>query len=149
MKINRYFPPCSNCLSHLLILECSYKSYLPLWLHLSFKLFFPQWRLLSSPHPCYAPDSASPWLHPGFWTRSHSCSLGSECVVTPRPASFLWTPPWCPWWLPQSSCSLPSLVLTPLSGKIPLLPRGRCSLNWGLLTFDFFQLDPFNLIHAV
>lgn len=41
MKINRCFPSCSNCLSHLLIPECSYKSYLPCWPHLSWKFFSP------------------------------------------------------------------------------------------------------------
>lgn len=33
----------------------------------------------------------------GFRTGFHSCPPGSECVVTPRAAYFLWTPPWSPW----------------------------------------------------
>ena len=150
MKINRYFPPCPNCLSHLLILECSYESYQPRWPHLSFQFFFIQWQPLSSPHPRYPLDFASLWLHPGFLGQALFCPPDSECVVTLRLASSPWTPPPCsPWWFPPSSCGLPSWALTPFSWKIPLLPHIQCSLNWGLLTSGFFQLETFNLIDAI
>lgn len=103
MKINRYFPPCPNCLSHLLILECSYESYQPLWPHLSFQFFLIQWQPLSSPHPCSTLDFASLWLHPGFLGPALLCSPDSECVVTLRLTSSPWSPSACsPWWFPPT-----------------------------------------------
>lgn len=123
MKINRDFPPCPNCLSHLLVLECSYESYQPLWPHLSFQFFFIQWQPLSSPHPCYPLDFASLWhlgfLGPGLvlpswlWVCGHPqaglLSLNSSSLFSLMVSSkFLWSASWR--WLP-------------FSWKIPLLPR--------------------------
>ena len=151
MKINRYFPPYPNCLSPLLILECSYESYQPLRPHLPFQFFFIQWQPLSSPHPCQTLDFASLWLHQGFWARPCSAllalSVWSPSGWPPLPEVLLLVLP--DGFLQPSSCGLPSWALTPFSWKTPLLPHVQCSLNWGPLTSGFFQLEPFNLTDAV
>ena len=150
MKINRYFPPCLSCLSHLLILECSYKSYLPLWPHLSFKFFFIQWRLLSSPHPRYAPDFASLWLHPGFpglasfpssWLsvcghpQASLLSLNSSSSGSLMASSKLL-------WSAKLSAD-PFLLEDSFAPTCPVLPELRALNLW------LFQLEPFNLTDAV
>lgn len=87
MKINRYFPPCSNCLSHLLILECSYKSYLPLWPHLSLKFFSSSMaaplviRSTLCPRLCLTLASSKA-------SRSHSHLLALSVWSYPGQASF-------------------------------------------------------------
>lgn len=146
MKINRYFPPYSNCFSRLLILECSCKSYLPLRAHLSFKFFSHSVVALSSPHPCDIPDFDSLGFIQGFCARSYYRLPGSECVVNPKPASFH-----------ELLLSLPdSFLKAPVAYQAeyqPLLledhfaPMHSVLLNRELIevkTSGIFQLDPWD-----
>lgn len=147
MKINRCFPSCSNCLSHLLIPECSYKSYLPCWPHLSWKFFSPSMAAshVTSSTLCSrlcltlassrdsGPGSIPIFLALRIWSPQGSSFPRLLLVSLP---------------LPQSSSGLPNWAPTPYSGRILLLPHTQCSLNWGLSTPELFQLEPFNLTDA-
>lgn len=148
MKINRYFPPYSNCFSHLFILEFSYKSCLPLWPHLSFKFFSHSMVALSSPHPCYIPDFDSLWLHTRLlchillpsswlWVCGHpQASLLPELLLS-LPDSFPKAP------VVFQAEYWPLLLEDHFAHTCPVLP------NRELLTSDTFQLDLFNLTDAI
>lgn len=147
MKINRYFPSCSNCLSLLLIPECSYKSYLLCQTHLAQKFFSPSMAASHVISPtlrsrlCLTVPS-SRVSRPGFIAILLALSIWS-----PQGCSFPRTPPWSS----QRFLKAPVACQTEHQGPT----RGRsfcspylCSLNWGLSTPDLFQLELFNLTDA-
>lgn len=136
MKINRYFPPGSNCLSHLLIPECCYKSYLLCRPHLSRKFFSPSVVAshVISPTVCSRLGltvASSRVSRPGFIT-----ILLALSICSPQGCSVPRTPPWFSWRFLKAPVACHTEHQPPTCGRSFCSPY-LCSQNWGLSTLTF------------